>query len=179
MSIRRAVAADVPAMLEIYDDFVRNTAVSFEYITPTVEEFNHRLEEHIAVYPWLVWEEEGRVLGYAYAGRAFERAAYAWNAEISCYLDASVRGRGVGRQLYARIEDILRAQGVRKVFAVVTSANIASVRFHEALGYRQTAVYRQVGFKLGRWYDVIWLEKQLCELGEPEKFPIPWDKINK
>ena len=95
MSIRRAAVADVPAMLEIYDDFVRNTAVSFEYATPTVEEFNRRLEEHIAVYPWLVWEEEDRVLGYAYAGRAFERAAYAWNAEISCYLDASVRGRGV------------------------------------------------------------------------------------
>ena len=85
----------------------------------------------------------------------------------------------MGRQLYARIEDILRAQGVRKVFAVVTSANTASVRFHEALGYRQAAVYRQVGFKLGQWYDVIWLEKQLCEPGEPENFPISWNEINK
>ena len=179
MSIRRAVAEDVPAMLKIYDDFVRNTAVSFEYTTPTVEEFTRRLEEHIAVYPWLVWEEKGEVMGYAYAGRAFERAAYAWNAEISCYLDASVRGRGVGRQLYARIEEILRTQGIRKAFAVVTSANIASVRFHEALGYRQMAVYREVGYKLGKWYDVIWLEKQLCEPGKPENFPVSWNEISK
>ena len=86
MSIRVATEADVPAMLSIYDEFVRNTAVSFEYATPSQAEFTLRLREHIAVYPWLVYEENGTVLGYAYAGRAFERAAYAWNAEISCYL---------------------------------------------------------------------------------------------
>ena len=168
MSIRAATEADVPAMLSIYDKFVRDTAVSFEYETPSREEFTARLRTHIAVYPWLVYEENGAVLGYAYAGRAFERAAYAWNAEISCYLAESARRRGIGRQLYAQIE------GVRKVFAVVTSANAPSVAFHHALGYRDTARFSDVGFKHGAWYDVLWLEKQLCPLGAPEAFPTPW-----
>jgi len=177
VAIRTARAADIPAMLSIYRYFVEHTAVSFEYILPTQEEFLHRFQAHIAEYPWLVWEENGEVLGYAYAGRAFERAAYSWNAEISCYLAPEARRRGIGTQLYAQIEEILTKQGCRKVFAVVTSANEASVRFHEAIGYQTMAVYKDVGYKLGQWYDVIWLEKQLMPLGMPETFPIPWKKI--
>lgn len=164
-------------MLAIYDHFVRDTAVSFEYETPTAEAFAQRLNEHIAIYPWLVWEENGRVLGYAYAGRAFERAAYAWNAEISCYLAQEARGRGVGRQLYAAIEDVLRRQGVRKVYAIVTAANEPSIAFHKALGYRETLTFFDVGFKHGKWYDVVWLEKLLQPLGTPERFPIPWEEL--
>lgn len=174
MSIRTATAADIPAMLSIYRHFVENTAVSFEYALPTHEAFLKRFEEHIVQYPWLVWQEDGKVVGYAYAGRAFERAAYAWNAEISCYLAPEARRRGIGTQLYVRIEAILKKQGCRKVFAVVTSANEASVAFHEALGYRIMATYRDVGFKLGQWYDVIWLEKQLLPPGKPEEFPTSW-----
>lgn len=177
MAIRAAVLKDIPAMLEIYAPFVEHTAVSFEYTVPTEAEFQKRFLEHTAVYPWLVWEEEGRVLGYAYAGRAFERAAYAWNAEISCYLAKSARGRGVGRKLYEKIEEILRKQGCRKAFAVVTSANEASVRFHEAIGFRKVAVYPEVGYKSGSWYDVIWLEKQLLPLDDPESFPKSWNDL--
>ncbi len=163
-------------MLAIYDHFVRDTAVSFEYETPTEEEFTRRLREHIAVYPWLVWEENGKVLGYAYAGRVFERAAYAWNAEISCYLAEHIQGKGVGRQLYAAIEDILSKQGVRKVYAIVTAANEPSVAFHKALGYREALTFSNVGFKHGKWYDVVWLEKQLQPLGAPDRFPTPWEE---
>lgn len=174
MAIREAVIEDIPAMLEIYAPFVRETAVSFEYELPTREVFSHRFLEHKKDYPWLVWEENGQVLGYAYAGRAFERAAYGWNAEISCYLAPEIRGKGIGRKLYATIENILTKQGCRKVFAVVTSANQASVAFHEALGYTKQAVFREVGYKLGQWHDVIWLEKLLQPLGHPEEFPLPW-----
>ena len=170
--IREAMAADVPGMLKIYEYYVKETAVSFEYEVPTVEEFTRRLEEHKEMYPWLVWEEDGEILGYAYAGRAFERAAYSWNAEISCYL--KVKGKGMGRKLYSIIEDILRQQGVRKVYAVVTSANGPSVAFHKAVGYADVLTYRDVGYKKGRWYDVIWLEKQLCPLGNPTTFPVTW-----
>lgn len=177
MAIRTANVQDVPAMLAIYEPFVRDTAISFEYETPTQEEFARRFSRHIAVYPWLVWEEDGRVLGYAYAGRLFERAAYAWNAEISCYLAEEARGRGVGKQLYAAIEDVLRAQGVRKVYAIVTAANEPSVAFHKALGYREAAVFSDVGYKHGVWYDVLWLEKQLQPPGAPERFPVPWEEV--
>ena len=173
--IREAMAADVPGMLAIYEYYVKETAVSFEYTVPTVEEFARRLREHKEVYPWFVWEEKGEILGYAYAGRAFERAAYSWNAEISCYLKE--KGKGMGRRLYGIIEDILRRQGVRKVYAVVTSANEPSVAFHKAVGYKEVLTYKDVGYKLGSWYDVIWLEKQLCPLGDPETFPVSWRNL--
>ena len=171
MTIRDARRSDVPAMLEIYAYFVRETAVSFEYEVPTEAEFARRLEEHQAAFPWLVCEENGRVMGYAYAGRAFERAAYGWNAEISCYLAPELRGRGVGRRLYARIEEILTRLGYYKLFAVVTSANAPSVAFHRALGFRDAACFRNVGYKQGGWYDVLWLEKTLCARPEPQCLP--------
>lgn len=158
-------------MLAIYAPFVEHTAVSFEYDVPTEAEFARRLEEHQAVFPWLVCEENGRVMGYAYAGRAFERAAYGWNAEISCYLAPELRGRGVGRRLYARIEEILTRLGYYKLFAVVTSANAPSVAFHRALGFRDAACFRNVGYKQGGWYDVLWLEKTLCDRPEPQCLP--------
>ena len=157
MSIREAVPADVPAMLAIYAEYVTQTAVSFEYEVPSEAEFTRRLAEHNTVYPWLVWEEDNRVLGYCYAGRAFERAAYAWNAEISCYLAHEAQHRGIGRQLYARVEELLCRQG--------------------AIGYRDAACFRQVGYKFGRWYDVTWLEKSLCPPGEPSEFPISWKEV--
>ena len=171
MTIRDARRSDVPAMLAIYAPFVEHTAVSFEYEVPTEAEFARRLEEHQAAFPWLVCEENGRVMGYAYAGRAFERAAYGWNAEISCYLAPELRGRGVGRRLYARIEKILTRLGYYKLFAVVTSANAPSVAFHRALGFRDAACFRNVGYKQGGWYDVLWLEKTLCDRPEPQCLP--------
>lgn len=171
MTIRDARRLDVPAMLAIYAPFVEHTAVSFEYEVPTEAEFARRLEEHQAAFPWLVCEENGRVMGYAYAGRAFERAAYGWNAEISCYLAPELRGRGVGRRLYARIEEILTRLGYYKLFAVVTSANAPSVAFHRALGFRDAACFRNVGYKQGGWYDVLWLEKTLCDRPEPQCLP--------
>lgn len=171
MTIRDARRSDVPAMLAIYAPFVEHTAVSFEYEVPTEAEFARRLEEHQAAFPWLVCEENGRVMGYAYAGRAFERAAYGWNAEISCYLAPELRGRGVGRRLYARIEEILTRLGYYKLFAVVTSANAPSVAFHRALGFREAACFRNVGYKQGGWYDVLWLEKTLCDRPEPQCLP--------
>ena len=163
-------------MLAIYAPFVEHTAVSFEYDVPTEAEFARRLEEHQAAFPWLVCEENGRVMGYAYAGRAFERAAYGWNAEISCYLAPELRGRGVGRRLYARIEEILTRLGYYKLFAVVTSANAPSVAFHRVLGFRDAACFRNVGYKQGGWYDVLWLEKALCDRPEPQCLPQNYEK---
>ena len=176
MTIRDARRSDVPAMLAIYAPFVEHTAVSFEYEVPTEAEFARRLEEHQAAFPWLVCEENGRVMGYAYAGRAFERAAYGWNAEISCYLAPELHGRGVGRRLYARIEEILTRLGYYKLFAVVTSANAPSVAFHRALGFRDAACFRNVGYKQGGWYDVLWLEKTLCDRPEPQCLPQNYEK---
>ena len=141
MSIRPATAADLPEMREIYRPFVERTAVSFEYQVPTPEEFFLRFTQHIAQFPWLVWEEQGRVLGYAYAGAPWERAAYRWCAESSVYLAPEARGRGVGKALYQALEDILRRQGYRTLYALVTTDNEASIGFHEAIGFVRRAFF--------------------------------------
>lgn len=177
MSIRAARPEDIPAMRAIYAPFVLHTAISFEFRVPSEEEFAQRFQSHSAQCPWLVWEESGQVLGYAYAGPAFARAAYAWNAEISCYLADGAQRRGIGRQLYAQLETMLRQQGYRKIFALVTSANTSSLAFHRALGYREAARFQNVGFKLGQWHDVLWLEKELQPLGKPQQAPRPWREV--
>ena len=175
--IRFATEKDLPAMLEIYRPFVENTTYSFEYEVPSMEEFTKRFRDHVAQFPWLVWEEEGKVLGYAYAGAPWERAAYRWCAEVSIYLHPSVHGRGTGKRLYAYLEDILTRQGYRVAYALITTENQGSVAFHERLGYTYHSTFQNCGFKMGRWLGVIWLQKRLNPLGAPEDFPQKWTEV--
>lgn len=177
MSIRIATEADVPAMLEIYRPYVENTTYSFEYEVPSREAFTRRFRDHIAQFPWLVWEDSGTVLGYAYAGAPWERAAYRWCAEVSIYLSPQIQGKGIGRALYTRLEEILSRQGYRLVYALITSENRPSLDFHYRLGYTYRAEFPECGYKKGKWLGVTWLEKRLQPSGNPEDFPTKWDKI--
>ena len=172
MPIRPATVADLPRILEIYAPYIENTAISFEYTVPTLEEFAQRFTQITARFPWLVWEEDGAVLGDAYGSLPFERAAYQWSAEASIYLCPEAHGRGIGRKLYAALEDILRRQGYRKVYAIITTANEASVAFHKAVGYRHTATFPDCGYKFGAWYGTVWLEKDLNTWETPPHTPI-------
>ena len=166
--IRFAAAKDAAELLEIYAPYVTGTTVSFEYEVPTVEEFRRRVEETSARYPYLVWEEDGALLGYAYAHPYAARPAYQWSAELTVYLRQGVSRRGLGSQLYGALMELLRLQGVRNVYGCVTAENTASVAFHHALGFREAGRFSQVGYKLGRWLDVLWLEKALASGGEPQ-----------
>lgn len=172
MSIRLATEADLPRILEIYAPYIETTAISFEYTVPTLEEFTQRFQKITANFPWLVWEEDGTVLGYAYGSLPFERAAYQWSAEASIYLCPEAKGRGIGKSLYAALEEILKRQGYRKVYAIITTANEASVAFHKAVGYRHTATFPDCGYKFGQWYGTVWLEKDLNTWPAPPKSPI-------
>ena len=172
--IRFATENDLSAMLEIYRPYVENTTYSFEYEVPSMEAFTRRFRDHVQQFPWLVWEEEGQVLGYAYAGAPWERAAYRWCAEVSIYLSESVHGRGIGRQLYALLEEILTCQGYRVVYALITTENTGSVAFHEKLGYSYHSTFENCGFKMGRWLGVIWLQKRLGPMDAPTGFPKKW-----
>lgn len=174
MSVRIATEQDIPAMLAIYRPYVENTTFSFEYAPPSLEEFTRRFRSYTAQFPWLVWEEQAQVLGYAYAAAPFERTAYRWCAEPSIYLAPEAQGRGVGRQLYALLEQILAAQGYHVLYTVVTSENTGSVAFHQAVGYRTAAVFPNCGCKFGRWLGTVWLEKRLCCGKIPDSAPIPW-----
>lgn len=172
MSIRIATEADIPQILDIYAPYVRDTAISFEYHVPSLAEFTRRFYAITTQFPWLVWEEDGKVMGYAYGSAPFERAAFGWCAEASIYLHPSIHGKGIGKALYAVLEAILALQGYQKVYVLVTTANSASVKFHEAVGYQFTASMPRCGYKLGAWHGLNWLEKQLSHVENPANFPI-------
>lgn len=171
--IRNAVLADVPAILEIYKPYILQTTITFEYEVPSLAEFEQRFLRISEKHPWLVWEENGTVLGYAYAERPFARAAYQWAADLAIYLAPQAQGKGIGRKLYEAVEGILRQQGYFLCYGVVTSANERSCAFHEAMGYRKVASFPDCGFKFGRWYGTYWYEKRLRE-GVPSQPPCSW-----
>ena len=179
--IRPAEERDIPAMLAVYAPYVEETAVSFEYAVPSPEEFRARLARVQGFYPWLVAEQEGRVLGYAYASRFHPRAAYDWSVEVSIYLGRQERGRGLGRQLYEALEAMLRAQNVLSAYACIAHTEApdeyldhASIRFHERMGYRLTGTFPNCGYKFGRWYGMVWMEKRLVPADAPESLhPAP------
>ena len=177
MAIRQATVADLPRILEIYGPYVENTAISFEYTVPTLEAFTQRFLGITARFPWLVWEENGVILGYAYGSAPFERAAFQWSAEASIYLCPEAKGKGIGRQLYTALEALLQKQGYRKVYAIITTANQASVAFHKAVGYRHTATMPDCGFKLGQWHGIIWMEKELNCWDAPPREPVKPDRL--
>ena len=171
--IRNAIESDIPAMLAIYAPYVENTTYTFEYTVPGEGEFLARFRDITRQFPWLVWEEEGAVLGYAYGSLPFSRAAYAWAGEVSVYLAPQVQGRGIGRLLYTALEAIMAVQGYRVLYAIITEENQGSLAFHKALGYREAGVFSRCGLKFNRWLSVVWMEKHLDSVGIPSNFPIP------
>lgn len=177
--IRKATLADVPAMLEIYAPHVLNTINSFEYEVPSVETFSQRVSTYTQQFPWLVWEEDGCVKGYAYASLPFSRPGYRWCCEVSIYLAPETQRKGIGKKLYAVLEHILWQQGYRTIYAVVTGENKGSLAFHEKVGYEFFANFSKCGYKLGHNLDVIWLQKQSNAVEMPTQFPIPWTSIVK
>ena len=172
MGIRMAAAADAAALLAIYNQYI-DTSITFEYTLPTEAEFRARITGILGEYPYLVWQEDGRILGYAYAHRHMERAAYQWNAELSVYLDRAARGRGLGRRLYGALMELLTMQGVLSAHALVTSPNPASQALHQSMGFGLTAVQRLAGYKNGAWHDVLWYEKELAPRGPEPAAPVP------
>ena len=178
MSVRLATLQDLPEILEIYGPYVENTAISFEYTVPTPEAFTERFLQITAQFPWLVWEEAGRILGYAYGSRPFARTAYQWSAEASIYLRPEAWGRGIGRKLYEELEHLLQRQGYRKLYSIITTANESSIAFHEAVGYRYIATLPDCGYKLGKWYGTVWMEKDLNFFDAPPPEPIPIHQLN-
>jgi len=138
-----------------------------------------RVEKLAGRTPWLVCEHAGAVIGYAYAGPHRDRFAYQWSVEVSAYVSADFHRAGVARALYTSLFAILVLQGFRNAYAGITLPNAASVGLHDALGFTPVGVYRGVGYKLGAWHDVAWLERALApRVPEPE-VPTPlsalWD----
>ena len=176
-AIRIATPSDAADCLAIYRPFVEGTAVSFESELPSLQAFQGRIAEVLQRAPWLVCEAEGRVGGYAYGTRHRPRQAYQWTVETTVYLAESMRGRGLGRALYANLLGCLRLQGFESAVAAIALPNPASVLLHERIGFRPVGVFHSVGFKLGRWHDVGWWELLLQAPPSPARDPLPLAQV--
>lgn len=182
--IREATPKDAAALVEIYAPYVLETAVTFEYDVPSVAEFSGRIERVLEKFPYLVAENDGEIVGYAYAGAFHPRAAYQWCAEMSVYVKQNARRMGVGRMLYDAMEAILRMQRLTNVEAciAVPSAPDAhltmdSVHFHEKMGYRMVGAFHQCGYKFDTWYDMVWMEKHIGEHTHAQPSVLRFDEI--
>jgi phosphinothricin acetyltransferase len=169
--LREATEDDAAAIAAVYAPYCRSTPISFEVEAPSADEIRQRIAKVLPLYPWLVCELDGRVVGYAYASRHRERAAYRWGIDVAVYLDGTSHRRGIGRALYSALLQMLVAQGYYTAYAGITLPNEASVGLHRAMGFEPVGVYHGVGYKMGAWHDVVWLEKilqpQVVEPAEP------------
>lgn len=161
IAIREARDADAEQIAAIYAPYVRDTAISFEVEPPSPSEIASRLKAVTAMYPWLVCADGDALLGYAYATRHRERAAYQWSVDVSVYIRADAQRRGIGRALYSTLLPLGAAQGFCNAYGGITLPNASSIGLHEAMGFTAVGVYRAVGFKLGAWHDVGWWELAL------------------
>jgi phosphinothricin acetyltransferase len=172
--VRVATEADAGAVAVIYAPYVRGTAITFEERAPSPEDMATRIRNILDGHPFLVFEEAGAVLGYAYASSHKERAAYRWSVDVAVYVAAEAHRRGVGRLLYSRLLDILARQGFHTAYAGITVPNENSIGLHEAMGFRHIGTYGEVGFKFGEWRDVGWWGRPISASdrpGEPVPFP--------
>ena len=165
---RTARPEDAEELLKIYAPYVENTAITFEYKVPSIEEFQQRIENTLRKYPYFVAEQNGKPAGYAYAGPLKERAAYDWAVETTIYIQQEKRGIGIGKRLYDRLESVLKEQGILNLYACIAYPEqedeyltMDSVNFHKRLGYQQIGKFQNCGYKFQRWYHMIWMEKEI------------------
>jgi len=173
--IRVATKQDAEELLKIYAPYVENTAITFEHTVPTVQEFAQRIHHVLEKYPYLIAEREGKIVGYTYAGTFKERAAYDWAVETTVYVREDQKKTGIGRELYEALEKLLALQNIQNLNACIAYLEVEdqylthnSVQFHEHLGYRLVGEFYKCGYKSGRWYNMVWMEKHI---GEHEEIP--------
>ena len=164
LTLRVATPADAAGCAAIYAPYVHDTAITFEEVAPTASEMRRRIVARLATHTWLVAEDEGRLLGYAYAAPFRERSAFRWSCETTVYVDGEHHRGGVGRALYSRLLGQLGDRGFRTAVGVIALPNEPSIRLHESLGFRTVGVLPSIGYKLGAWHDVAWLA---CQVGDP------------
>lgn len=178
ITIRMANPADAQALLNIYAPYVINTAITFEYDVPSVEEFASRIAHTLEKYPYLIAEEGGNILGYAYASPFHDRPAYDWAVETSIYVDQNIKHRGIGRKLHDALESTLREQGILNMNACIAyppeedeHLDKNSVEFHAHMGYRLVGEFYKCGYKFNRWYNMVWMEKLIGKHLSDQKPP--------
>lgn len=167
-TVRIATPDDAERIAEIYGYYVKNTAITFEYVPPSADEMRRRIKSTLEKYPYLVAVRDGTVMGYAYAGAFITRSACDWSCEVTVYVDKTAKGQGVGRLLYETLENNLCKMGILNLYALVASPSVEdeyltrnSEQFHAHLGFIKIGESHNCACKFGRWYNMIWMEKHL------------------
>ncbi len=163
-NIRMATLEDAFRILEIYEPYILNTAVTFEYDPVPINVFQKRMESIMKQFPWLVYEVEGVIQGYAYCCPFHERAAFAWDCECSVYIDTKYQGNGIGSLLYKKLFQLVEAQGYYNIYALITTSNESSIRFHEKWGFQIDGNHKNCGYKFGEWHGLTFMSKQIRDL---------------
>ena len=174
--VRIATEDDAAAIAAIYGPYVLQTAISFEEIAPSQDEMRARIRATLAAYPYLVFEDEGQVLAYAYASRHAARAAYRWSVDVAIYAAPTAHRRGMGRALYGRLLELLARQGYHSAYAAIALPNDRSVGLHAAMGFIEVGRFPAIGFKLGAWRDLAWWMRPL-RAGSPQGEPIAFSDL--
>lgn len=176
--IRMAKEEDAEKLLDIYTPYITDTAITFEYEVPSVEEFTERIRNTKKKYPYLVAEQDGKILGYAYVEPFHDRPAYDWSVETSIYVDREKKHMGIGRKLHDALEKELKARGFLNMYACIAYPaeddeylDKNSAEFHHHLGYRMVGEFYQCGYKFHRWYNMVWMEKIIGEHTSEQKQP--------
>lgn len=169
ISIRFATEDDAEDLLSIYSYYVENTAISFEWDVPSEEEFRERIRATLRLFPYIVAYDGSSLAGYAYASAFNHRKAYEWCAETSIYVRKDSRKQGIGKMLYLSLEKILSRQGIRRLYACIAYSETVqkeldsnSYCFHKALGYKEAGLFPGCGYKFGKWFDMVWMEKDIA-----------------
>ena len=169
ITIRPVNRSDAKELLDIYSYYVENTAITFEYDTPSIEEFTERIVNITKKYPYLCICSDDKIVGYAYAGVFKDRAAYMKSVETTIYIDRNCKKSGLGRMLYEALEEELKKIGILNLYACIAYPvdkddeylTKNSAEFHEHLGYSLVGRFHKCGIKMNRWYDMIWMEKMI------------------
>lgn len=184
ITVRVATPNDAKDLLTLYAPYVEQTAITFEYEVPTVEEFRERIRHTLERYPYLVAELDGAPVGYAYASPFKDRPAYDWSVETSIYVGMEYKRLGIGRKLYEELERILKQQGILNVNACIAypreedeHLTMDSVHFHDRLGYRMVGCFHDSGYKFDQWYDMVWMEKMIGEHRSEQPTVVPFAEI--
>ena len=179
MIIRAATKDDAAGMLDIYGPFILNSGITQETEVPSVEEFQQRVISNSEERPWLVCEINNEIAGYAYAGKHRDRKGYQWCTEPSVYISEKYFGVGVANALYTALFDILKIQGYVNAYAVITLPNERSIAFHKKFGFEYLTAYKKIGYKLGQWHDVGWMQYEISPHRENPEDPIKFSKIER
>jgi len=177
--IRVATKGDATSMLEIYTPFILNSGITQEVEVPSVEEFQQRIISNLEERPWLVCEIDNELAGYAYAGKHRDRKGYQWCTEASVYISEKYHGLGIANALYAALFEILKLQGYVNAYAVITLPNDRSIAFHKKFGFEYLTTYKKIGYKLGQWHDVGWMQYEINPHKEDPSDPIKFSQIDR